>query len=78
MPDFSNFAVTRTDAANINVPTHRFVGTLLDSGTGATLADYTGPNALAWPSVLSTLTIAQQDEIANQIAMQVMLMKAGL
>lgn len=78
MPDFNNFAVIRTTAANVNVPTHRFEGQLTDSSTGAVLADYTGGNALAWPGVLATLTSEQQDEIAQDLAQRIILLKAGL
>lgn len=78
MPDFNNFAVTRQDAANINVPTHKFEGKITDSTSGATLADFTGANAVLWPSVLSTLTATQQDQIATNLAQQILEMKAGL
>jgi hypothetical protein len=78
MPDLNNFAVTRTDAANINVPTHQFAATVTDSSTGATIADFTGPNVISWPSVLATLSPVQQDQIAQQIAQKIVLIKAGL
>lgn len=78
MADFQNFAVTRQSAANVNVPTHRLEAQLTDSGTGAMLADFTGDNAVEWPSVLATLTTQQQDQIASDLAQQVLLWKAGL
>jgi hypothetical protein len=78
MPDLNNFAVTRAVAVNANVPSHQITGTLTDSSTGKSIADYTGPNALSWPAVLATLTVAQQDEIVGLVANRLIEMKAGL
>lgn len=78
MPDLQEFSVVRQTATNVNIPSYRISGKLTDSETGAVLADFTDANALAWPSVLSTLTVAQQDQIAGGIAQQLLSMKAGL
>ena len=78
MPDLQDSSVSRQGAANINVPTHQITGRLTDSSTGATLADFTGTNAITWPGVLATLTSEQQDEIAQNVANQLLFWKAGL
>jgi hypothetical protein len=77
MPDLMNFAVTRQEPANVNVPTHQVSGQVIDSTTSEVLADFTGNNAQNWPGVLSTLTVDQQNQIAGQLAPQILLWKAG-
>jgi hypothetical protein len=78
MADLQNFRVTAGDAATVTVPQHTIEGELVDSTSGATLANYTGDDALRWPSVLSTLTADQRDEIAQTVAQRLIQMKAGI
>jgi hypothetical protein len=76
MPDFTDYAVTRETPANLNVPTHRLAGKIIDGAT--TLADYTGDNVLTFPSVLSTLSLEHQDLIVNMVSQRIMELKAGI
>lgn len=78
MPDLSDFSIIRKIPANVNVPIHEINGRFLDSTTGEPLADYTGDNSLQWPAVIATLPVEQQDQLAQQIAMQILNWKAGL
>ncbi len=80
MADFLNFGITRSAPANVNVPTHNIAVTVVDTEADpdVVLADYTGENVLRWPSVLSTLTADQQDEIAADVASKIIGWKAGL
>lgn len=78
MPDFQNYSVTRRSAVNVNVPRYEIQVRVTDSNTGATIADFTGANALMWPGVLSTLTAEQRDVLIDQIASMIINMKAGI
>lgn len=79
MPDLQQFAITPLGAANVNVPRAAISALVVDSGPGgAVLSDFTGPNALTWPGVISTLTAADRLELANMVATWLILKKAGL
>lgn len=75
MPDLQNFSVVRGQPANINTPTHVIEALVVEGQT--TLADFTGENAIRWPSVLSLLTQEQQDEIASGLANTLIEMRRG-
>lgn len=75
MADLVDYLVSRGDPANVNVPTHAIAGKLVDGAT--TLADFTGSNAIRWPSVLSTLSVEQQDQIAQQVSNQIIQWRAA-
>lgn len=80
MADFLNFGITRGVPAQVNVPTHNIAVRVVDTEADpdAEIANYTGENALRWPSVLATLTAEQQDEIAADVANKLIGWKAGL
>lgn len=75
MPDLQNFSVVRGSPSNLNVPTHVIEALVVEGQT--TLADFTGENAIRWPSVLSLLTPEQQDEIAQNLANTLIDMRRG-
>ena len=78
MPDLQNFAITILGAANVNIPRAQISARLVDSQTGVLLSDFTGANALNWPGVLTTLTVAQRRYLIDQLANTILLMRAGL
>jgi hypothetical protein len=78
MADVQQPDVQPYSTAQINTQTHTIASMVTDSDTGATLADYTGDNALIWPMVLNTLTPEQQLYIVQQNAMMIIKMKAGI
>jgi hypothetical protein len=75
--NIQNFGYTEGAAVNVNVPDIAITATVEADG-GAVLADYTGPNALHFPAVLSTMTVEQRAELLSQIAQTIVLIKAGL
>lgn len=75
MPDLQSFGYTEGAAADIVVPETTITAQVLEGQT--VVADYTGPAALKFPAVLATLTPAQRAALMDQIAQQVVLMKAG-
>lgn len=76
MPDLQNHAVTRVAPGNINTPRHAVTGQLVEGQ--AVVADFTGENAIRWPDVLATLSVAQQDAIIADIKIRLINMAAGL
>lgn len=68
MPDLKTFTITKLANASVTVPRWTLSGQLVDSGTGAVLADFTGANTVAFPGILATLTAAQQDELIQMVA----------
>lgn len=78
MPDIQSLVITAQGAANVNVPRFTVACRVTDSITGATVADFTGANALVWPGVLASLTATQRREVLRQIMALVLYMRAGL
>lgn len=76
MPDFQNFQIQRAAPAQVNVPTHTIEVSVQEGQT--VLADFTGENAIRFPSVLATLTPEQQDEVVADLAPKLIQWKAGL
>jgi len=76
MPDLQEYSVLVDAAANVNVPTHTISARVIEGQD--VLADFTGDNAIHWPSVLSTLTVEQQQQIAQNNANTIIFMKAGI
>ena len=76
MADMQNFSITAGSAAQVTV-LDWLVACLGQDGSEV-IADYTGANALHFPSVLSTLTESQQQDLLSQIATQIVMIKAGL
>lgn len=78
MPDLQNFSVTPGTAANVNIQRFTIECQITDSNTGAVLHDFTGANAIQWPSVMGTLTAAQRRSILQDIVNRIIYMRAGL
>jgi hypothetical protein len=78
MPSFNNFGTVRASAVQQVVQTHTISGDIIDDATGVTKASFQGASALSYPSCLSELPVATQDDIVAGIAQQILLAKAGL
>ena len=78
MPDLQNFSITPQVSININVPSYVIAGRITDSQTGTVLADFTGLNAIQFPSVLGTLTAQQRRDLLDLFVTQLIFAKAGL
>jgi hypothetical protein len=77
MADLRNYSVARLTSANVNVPRWTISCTVVDSATGATLADFTGANALSFPGVLATLTATQRNDLMEALFTRIALIRAG-
>lgn len=80
MADLNNFSVTPGAVANINVLDYVLTGVFTDSSTGQPIAnaDFTGANAQHFPFCLGLLTEDQRRTVVDQVAAQVLRMRAGL
>lgn len=67
MPDLQNFSITRTTNQNMTVPRWIISFQVTNEKTGALLRDFTGGNTFMFPTVLGTLTNAQQDRLVEKI-----------
>jgi hypothetical protein len=67
MPDIQNFRVTRTTNQTMSVPRWIISFQVTDERTGALLRDFTGANSFLFPTVLGTLSQAQQDRLVERI-----------
>ena len=74
--NIQNFGYSEQAAVNVNVP-DTVITARVEEDNGAVLADYTGPNALHFPAVLSTMTVEQRANLLGQIAQTIVLIKAG-
>ena len=73
MPDLMNFSVTRIAAATMTVPRWTIAGQIVDSQTQQTvLQDFTGPNAVVFPTVLGNLTNGQQDTLVSHLVLELL------
>ena len=77
MPDLTDFSITPQGSSSVTVPRATIAGKLVDSQTGILLADFTGANAIQFPSVLATLSVAQRKDIIDLIATLIINQKAG-
>ena len=76
MPDLQQFVATpNTGTATLTVGAQTYTLStasvscqVTDSATGAVLLDFTGPNAIQWPQVLSTLTAEQAAKVLELLA----------
>lgn len=75
--DIQNFTKTPGGAVQVNVPKFTIECQLVDSN-GGILSDFTGANAIQFPSVLVGLTNAQYREIMDTLAPLLIKMKSGL
>lgn len=79
MADLLQFKITALGQANVNVHRATIEALIVDSNNQqSVLADFTGPNALNFPGVISTLTAADRAEFAQMVATWLLLRKAGL
>ena len=78
MADLQQYSITPLASASVNVPRAQIEALVTDSRTGATIADFTGANALIFPAVIATLTVEQRRELAQLIARWLLEKKAGL
>ncbi len=67
MPDYTDFLVTRQPPSSITMPTWRIELRVVDAA-GTVIRDFTGVNALTFPNVLATLTTAEQQDLVERIA----------
>lgn len=72
-----NLGWSEQAAANVNVVDTTITATVYDDANHV-LADFTGPNTIHFPAVLSTMTVEQRAELLEQIAQTIVIIKAGL
>jgi len=78
MPDLRNFTITSLSNATLSVPRVQLSGQVVSSDAEArVLADFTGTNAVTFPTVLSSLAAADRRELVEMITMW-LLAKRGL
>lgn len=64
MADLVQFSITRLANASLSVPRWQVAGKIVDSQTQQTvLQDFTGANAVIFPTILGQLSQARQDEL---------------
>lgn len=64
MADLVQFSITRLANASLSVPRWQVAGKIVDSQTQQTvLQDFTGANAVIFPTILGQLSNARQDEL---------------
>ena len=78
MPDLQQFTITSLSSANVNVPRARIEARVVDSQTGALIADLTGANAITFPGVLTQLTVDQRRELIELVATWLIQVRAGV
>jgi hypothetical protein len=78
MPDLQQFSVTPMSKGNMNLPRLRIECRVVEPViNGATLADFTGANAIIFPAVLDTLPPADVEELVRMVAHWIIMKKAG-
>ena len=78
MADLQNFSVSAGGTVSVNVNQFTVSCQVVDSATGALIADFTGGNSLVWPNVLATLTAVQRRFLLGKITNDIIFMKAGI
>ena len=78
MPDLTNFSITQNAPAQITCPSATIEARVVDSTTSELLADFTGPNAIQFPSVLTSLSPPQRLELVNMVCSFIIFSKAGV
>jgi hypothetical protein len=78
MADFRNFQLTAQADASLTVARINIEATVVDSTTGAVIADFTGANAVQFAIRVPGFTAAQHRAIAEQLARDILHMKAGV
>ena len=73
MPDLLNHKITRLANVSVSLPRWQIEGTLVDSQTQTqVLADFTGANAIVFPQILTTLTVADREEMVQMLVQWVL------
>lgn len=71
MSDLIQYSVARIANATMNVPRWQIEGKIVDSYTQQTVEhDFTGGNAIVFPTVLGNLTAAQQDQWVSEVVQE--------
>lgn len=78
MPDFQQFRLAAQADSNLTVARITIEGQITDSKTGAVLFDFTGANAVVFALRVQGFTVAQHRQLAEQVAQDILRMKAGL
>jgi hypothetical protein len=79
MPDIQNLTVTQLANATISMPRWSIAGQVVRSqAPHDMLADFTGANAIVFPTILSTLTAAQRLQLLDLILRFLIEAKTGL
>lgn len=79
MPDLLDFKLTRLSAVSVTVPRWQVEGRIVDSATQQdTLADFTGANAVVFPTVLGQLTQAKRDEWVQKVVTDLIYERFGI
>ena len=68
MADLQNFTITPGAVQQITAPTYTLSGRLIDSTTGAVIADFTGANSLTFLQIFAALSAADRTQFMNQSA----------
>lgn len=66
--DLWDYSITQLSSINVNVPRWTISVRICKTGTKETLVDLTGTNAIAFPAILKTLPVVQQEELIRIIA----------
>ena len=69
MPSLQSKEVERGNPGNVNTPT--WLISAIVQQDGVVVADFTGTNALRFPAVLATLSIADQDDLIQTISNEI-------
>ncbi len=79
MPDLLNFSITRLANASLSVPRWSVEGRIVDSKTQTqVLQDFTGANAVIFPTILGQLSNAAQDAFVAQVITDLLHQRFGV
>jgi hypothetical protein len=68
MADLLDYQIVRGSNLSVTVPRYTVSGRIVDSGNQANVRqDFTGANALVFPTVLASLTAAELDEFITMM-----------
>lgn len=78
MADLVNFSVTRSGTQSVSLPKATISCQVVDSTTGALIADLTGANAIVFPAALGNLSASDKSELADLLIPWLIKKVAGL
>lgn len=80
MAVISNLSITQSASVQINVPDTVVSCQIIDDTVypQVVLADFTGVNAVHWPSCLSGMTTPQQAQVLNAVQTIILSLKSGV